>query len=190
MWFDWALLMTFKISVYWNRPVWSLLFFFVKQGIQFLLENDLLQNTPEDIAQFLYKGEGLNKTVIGDYLGERWALQFSICFPPTFLFPFLIALFNLLCMCSDMGIKPQEIGSLDLLSYFTVPVKYLSGHVVLIDEKSMGIGLSKQQEFPAAWLIHSLSVWHLCRDMAAALTFPNESTPASAFIFFFCLRRV
>lgn len=41
------------------------------QGIQFLQENDLLQNTPEDIAQFLYKGEGLNKTVIGDYLGER-----------------------------------------------------------------------------------------------------------------------
>uniref|UniRef100_A0A671MMN9 Cytohesin-3 n=1 Tax=Sinocyclocheilus anshuiensis TaxID=1608454 RepID=A0A671MMN9_9TELE len=42
-----------------------------KKGIQFLLENDLLQQTPEDIAQFLYKGEGLNKTVIGDYLGER-----------------------------------------------------------------------------------------------------------------------
>ncbi|TNM97364.1 hypothetical protein fugu_015520 [Takifugu bimaculatus] len=42
-----------------------------KKGIQFLQENDLLQNTPEDIAQFLYKGEGLNKTVIGDYLGER-----------------------------------------------------------------------------------------------------------------------
>lgn len=41
------------------------------QGIQFLIENDLLQNTAEDIAQFLYKGEGLNKTVIGDYLGER-----------------------------------------------------------------------------------------------------------------------
>lgn len=45
--------------------------FIFSQGIQFLLENDLLQNTPEDIAQFLYKGEGLNKTVIGDYLGER-----------------------------------------------------------------------------------------------------------------------
>ncbi|RXM32899.1 Cytohesin-3 [Acipenser ruthenus] len=41
------------------------------EGIKFLLENDLLQNTAEDIAQFLYKGEGLNKTVIGDYLGER-----------------------------------------------------------------------------------------------------------------------
>uniref|UniRef100_A0A8B9HL55 Cytohesin 3 n=1 Tax=Astyanax mexicanus TaxID=7994 RepID=A0A8B9HL55_ASTMX len=42
-----------------------------KKGIQFLLDNDLLQHTPDDIAQFLYKGEGLNKTVIGDYLGER-----------------------------------------------------------------------------------------------------------------------
>ncbi|KTF85271.1 hypothetical protein cypCar_00035969 [Cyprinus carpio] len=42
-----------------------------KQGIQFLIENDLLKNTSEDIARFLYKGEGLNKTAIGDYLGER-----------------------------------------------------------------------------------------------------------------------
>ena len=41
------------------------------QGIQFLVENELLQNTPEEIARFLYKGEGLNKTAIGDYLGER-----------------------------------------------------------------------------------------------------------------------
>lgn len=45
---------------------WSLF-----QGIQFLIENDLLKNTSDDIAQFLYKGEGLNKTAIGDYLGER-----------------------------------------------------------------------------------------------------------------------
>ncbi|XP_023617172.1 cytohesin-3 isoform X1 [Myotis lucifugus] len=42
-----------------------------KKGIQFLMENGLLQGAPEDVAQFLYKGEGLNKTVIGDYLGER-----------------------------------------------------------------------------------------------------------------------
>ncbi|KAM8786395.1 cytohesin-1 isoform 2-T2 [Rhynchonycteris naso] len=42
-----------------------------KKGIQFLIENDLLKDTCEDIAQFLYKGEGLNKTAIGDYLGER-----------------------------------------------------------------------------------------------------------------------
>jgi len=48
------------------------------QGIQFLLENDLLQHTPGDIAQFLYKGEGLNKTVIGDYLGERYVTLLSL----------------------------------------------------------------------------------------------------------------
>ncbi|XP_051904287.1 cytohesin-1a isoform X4 [Hippocampus zosterae] len=42
-----------------------------KKGIQFLIENDLLKNTSDDIAQFLCKGEGLNKTAIGDYLGER-----------------------------------------------------------------------------------------------------------------------
>ncbi|TKS92000.1 Cytohesin-2 PH, SEC7 and coiled-coil domain-containing protein 2 [Collichthys lucidus] len=42
-----------------------------ERGIQFLIENDLLKNTSDDIAQFLYKGEGLNKTAIGDYLGER-----------------------------------------------------------------------------------------------------------------------
>ncbi|NXT40186.1 CYH2 protein, partial [Pelecanoides urinatrix] len=42
-----------------------------KKGIQFLVENELLRQTAEDIARFLYKGEGLNKTAIGDYLGER-----------------------------------------------------------------------------------------------------------------------
>lgn len=45
------------------------------QGIVFLVENELLRHTPEDIAQFLYKGEGLNKTAIGDYLGERCMLS-------------------------------------------------------------------------------------------------------------------
>ncbi|CAB1338573.1 unnamed protein product, partial [Coregonus sp. 'balchen'] len=34
-------------------------------------ESGLLKNTSDVIAQFLYKGEGLNKTAIGDYLGER-----------------------------------------------------------------------------------------------------------------------
>uniref|UniRef100_A0A3B3V434 SEC7 domain-containing protein n=1 Tax=Poecilia latipinna TaxID=48699 RepID=A0A3B3V434_9TELE len=41
------------------------------KGIRFLIDSSLLKNTSEDIAQFLYKGEGLNKTAIGDYLGER-----------------------------------------------------------------------------------------------------------------------
>ncbi|XP_057266550.1 cytohesin-2-like, partial [Pezoporus wallicus] len=42
-----------------------------KKGIQFLVQNELLRLTAEDVARFLYKGEGLNKTAIGDYLGER-----------------------------------------------------------------------------------------------------------------------
>ncbi|KAJ8318690.1 hypothetical protein KUTeg_003781 [Tegillarca granosa] len=42
-----------------------------KKGIEYLVENDLLPNTPEEVAKFLYQGEGLNKTAIGDYLGEK-----------------------------------------------------------------------------------------------------------------------
>ncbi|XP_048856672.1 cytohesin-2-like [Brienomyrus brachyistius] len=42
-----------------------------KKGILFMVQNNLLRHTSEDIAQLLYKGEGLNKTAIGDYLGER-----------------------------------------------------------------------------------------------------------------------
>ncbi|NXV24829.1 CYH2 protein, partial [Cepphus grylle] len=65
-----------------------------KKGIQFLVENELLRHTAEDIARFLYKGEGLNKTAIGDYLGERsWGVVLGFvgavedlgcppCFPP------------------------------------------------------------------------------------------------------------
>jgi cytohesin len=42
-----------------------------KKGIEYLIEHGQLSNTAEDVAQFLFKGEGLNKTAIGDYLGER-----------------------------------------------------------------------------------------------------------------------
>lgn len=44
---------------------------FCCQGIRFLVDSSLLKNTSDDIGKFLYKGEGLNKTAIGDYLGER-----------------------------------------------------------------------------------------------------------------------
>ena len=43
----------------------------VLQGIQYLINNGLVSNTPEDVARFLFQGEGLNKTAIGDYLGEK-----------------------------------------------------------------------------------------------------------------------
>jgi len=42
-----------------------------KKGIQFLISHRLVAETPEEVAQFLYKEEGLNKTAIGDYLGEK-----------------------------------------------------------------------------------------------------------------------
>nr|XP_020037921.1 cytohesin-4 isoform X3 [Castor canadensis] len=41
------------------------------KGIQYLTEHKLLTSNVQDIARFLYKGEGLNKTAIGTYLGER-----------------------------------------------------------------------------------------------------------------------
>nr|XP_014350586.1 PREDICTED: cytohesin-3-like [Latimeria chalumnae] len=49
-----------------------------KKGIEYLIENNLLAHTPEEIAQFLYKGEGLSKTAIGDYLGERDAFNINV----------------------------------------------------------------------------------------------------------------
>uniref|UniRef100_UPI00358F0540 cytohesin-1-like n=3 Tax=Myxine glutinosa TaxID=7769 RepID=UPI00358F0540 len=42
-----------------------------RKGIAFLTSSGLVCQRPEDVAQFLYKGEGLNKTAIGEYLGER-----------------------------------------------------------------------------------------------------------------------
>ncbi|XP_037701991.1 cytohesin-4 isoform X1 [Choloepus didactylus] len=41
------------------------------KGVQYLIEHKLLTSDVQDIARFLYKGEGLNKTAIGLYLGER-----------------------------------------------------------------------------------------------------------------------
>ena len=45
--------------------------YFVHQGIEYLITNELLNDTPEDIAKFLHDEDGLNKTMIGDYLGEK-----------------------------------------------------------------------------------------------------------------------
>ncbi|KAJ3127571.1 guanine nucleotide exchange protein for ADP-robosylation factor [Nowakowskiella sp. JEL0407] len=42
-----------------------------KKGIQFLLESGCIASkSPQDIAQFLLNAEGLDKTQLGDYLGE------------------------------------------------------------------------------------------------------------------------
>ncbi|KAJ7989506.1 hypothetical protein DPEC_G00305250 [Dallia pectoralis] len=42
-----------------------------KKGIKYLVDHDLVEWTPEAVAEFLYKEEGLNKTAIGNILGER-----------------------------------------------------------------------------------------------------------------------
>ncbi|CAG2103312.1 unnamed protein product [Medioppia subpectinata] len=42
-----------------------------KKGIEYLINNGLMNNTPEAVSQFLFNGEGLNKTAIGVYLGEK-----------------------------------------------------------------------------------------------------------------------
>ncbi|KAJ8406657.1 hypothetical protein AAFF_G00295730 [Aldrovandia affinis] len=42
-----------------------------KKGMRYLVDNNLLEWKPLAMAEFLYKEEGLNKTAIGDFLGER-----------------------------------------------------------------------------------------------------------------------
>ncbi|XP_055519346.1 cytohesin-3-like [Leucoraja erinacea] len=49
-----------------------------KKGIDYLIQNKVLCQNEEDIAKFLYKGEGLYKTPIGDYLGGRETLNIRI----------------------------------------------------------------------------------------------------------------
>ena len=43
-----------------------------KKGMEFLIENNLVENNCDAVAAFLYNGEGLNKTSIGTYLGEKY----------------------------------------------------------------------------------------------------------------------
>ncbi|KVH91182.1 brefeldin A-inhibited guanine nucleotide-exchange protein 2-like [Cynara cardunculus var. scolymus] len=42
-----------------------------KKGIEFLINVNKVGSSPEEIADFLKNASGLNKTLIGDYLGER-----------------------------------------------------------------------------------------------------------------------
>ncbi|KAJ4774201.1 Brefeldin A-inhibited guanine nucleotide-exchange protein 2 [Rhynchospora pubera] len=49
-----------------------------KKGIAFLIKVDKVGDSPEEIAAFLKSEPGLNKTVIGDYLGEREDLSLKV----------------------------------------------------------------------------------------------------------------
>lgn len=49
-----------------------------KKGIEFLINANKVGNSPEEIATFLKNASGLNKTLIGDYLGEREELSLKV----------------------------------------------------------------------------------------------------------------
>ncbi|KAF7139369.1 hypothetical protein RHSIM_Rhsim07G0026500 [Rhododendron simsii] len=49
-----------------------------KRGIDFLINANKVGNSPEEIAAFLKNASGLNKTLIGDYLGEREDLSLKV----------------------------------------------------------------------------------------------------------------
>jgi brefeldin A-inhibited guanine nucleotide-exchange protein len=49
-----------------------------KKGIEFLIKANKVGDSPEEIAAFLKDASGLNKTLIGDYLGEREDLSLKV----------------------------------------------------------------------------------------------------------------
>ncbi|MQL98963.1 hypothetical protein Taro_031672, partial [Colocasia esculenta] len=49
-----------------------------KKGIEFLINAKKVGESPEEIAAFLKDASGLNKTMIGDYLGEREELSLKV----------------------------------------------------------------------------------------------------------------
>ncbi|KAG2464313.1 CYH2 protein, partial [Polypterus senegalus] len=49
-----------------------------KKGIEYLINNNLLVWEAKAVAEFLYKEDGLNKTAIGDFLGEREDMNIKI----------------------------------------------------------------------------------------------------------------
>jgi hypothetical protein len=55
-----------------NQDKYFLLFLiYLLKGIRWLIDNGLMQNTPEHTAAFLFNETGLSKRAIGDYLGEK-----------------------------------------------------------------------------------------------------------------------
>ncbi|XP_010540253.1 PREDICTED: brefeldin A-inhibited guanine nucleotide-exchange protein 3 [Tarenaya hassleriana] len=49
-----------------------------KKGIEFLIKANKVGNSPEEIAGFLKDASGLNKSLIGDYLGEREDMSLKV----------------------------------------------------------------------------------------------------------------
>ncbi|KAI1712740.1 sec7 domain-containing protein [Ditylenchus destructor] len=53
-----------------------------EKGLRYMFDNGLLRETPESVASFLYECDGLRKSAIGDYLGEKEPFNLDVltCF--------------------------------------------------------------------------------------------------------------
>ncbi|KAI1722572.1 sec7 domain-containing protein [Ditylenchus destructor] len=53
-----------------------------EKGLRYMFDNGLLRETPENVAAFLYECDGLRKSAIGDYLGEKEPFNLDVltCF--------------------------------------------------------------------------------------------------------------
>ncbi|XP_068111121.1 cytohesin-4-like [Hyperolius riggenbachi] len=49
-----------------------------EKGIELLINRKFLENDAEQIAGFLYNGDGLSKTAIGEYLGQRDSINIQV----------------------------------------------------------------------------------------------------------------
>ncbi|ESO12960.1 hypothetical protein HELRODRAFT_132380, partial [Helobdella robusta] len=58
------------------------------KGIQFLIECKVLNDDAESVAEFLLKGEGLHKSAIGEYLGEKNEFNLKVLRAFTFMHQF------------------------------------------------------------------------------------------------------
>lgn len=72
-----------------------------KKGIQYLIEHEVIRKNQKDIARFLLNTPGLNKRMIGEYLGEgeEWNISVMHSFVDQMVFvdmPFVTALRNFL----------------------------------------------------------------------------------------------
>jgi len=76
------------------------------KGFEYMFANNLINNTPEDIAKFLFQND-LNKTKMGEYLGEHHETQLQV------LKEFVA--------CHDFENKSLDVGLRDFLWSFRLP---------------------------------------------------------------------
>ncbi|CAL9038337.1 unnamed protein product [Musa banksii] len=85
-----------------------------KKGIEFLINAKKVGDVPADIAAFLRSASGLNKTLIGDYLGEREDLSLKVMHAYVDSFDFQGMEFDEAIRCFLKGFRlPGEAQKID-----------------------------------------------------------------------------